>query len=613
MEANIKDLKDSFKVGYEAYQDSRNESNETWDLYHNRHYTSEQLAILEARGQPAETFNVVKMFARMLVGYYSTVVNTVIAAPRHMDDTTTAAALNATIDKVFELNDFDTEGDKIKLGGLLSGLLISYTDVEDTGERDAFNRPINQVVCHHVPDAQVVLDPSSTADDYSDARWLHRFKWMTEDAVAKAFGKEALEKLQAYDNYLDIDEAEFDANFTSPFSGYYRIFDNYLVVHTVLVDSDGERWSCFWSGDELLEKKLITYKKTKWHYRVQRLHDSEKKEYYGVFRDIKESQHALNQAILKIQQMVNSSKAFVETGSVDDIASFTAMYNRVNAVIPVKSLKGIRIEQLAKEVQDQYIIIDSALNRIQRVLGINESFLGQAFASDSGRKVKLQQNQTIMSLRYFTQRIESFYKKLGWDVAHLIQQYYTATYVFNCMDPVVGDSWMELNKPISKPTGEIDQLTGEPIMVPVLLPMFDPASGMPMEDEDGNIILAPVPEPGTEIAFTRFEIRMESNAYNDEDEKAQLMLESVMSGQIGQVLSQANPADYLRVAALILKSTKTKYSPAISAIIEKTAAQLGGDVETSSAIQNRGASQQQPQQGPMSRSLKLPTNTNEGA
>ena len=104
MKATIQDCKDTFKIGYETYNASRKEANEAWNLYHNRHYTYDQLAVLENRGQPKETFNVVKMFARMLVGYYSTVVNTVVVRPRNPRDVTTATVLNDTINFILEQN-----------------------------------------------------------------------------------------------------------------------------------------------------------------------------------------------------------------------------------------------------------------------------------------------------------------------------------------------------------------------------------------------------------------------------------------------------------------------------------------------------------------------------
>lgn len=610
MKANLDDLKDSFKVGYEAYEASRKESNGIWDLYHNRHYTQEQLDILERRGQPAETFNVVKLFARMLVGYYSTIVNTVIASPVNPRDIDNAALLNDVIDSVFADNRFDILGDQIKLGGLVSGVLSCETTVEDTGARDRFGRPINRINYEYVNDAEFVFDPASTKDDYSDARFLHRFKWLSEDAIIKAYGKVAKNRLDAYYNYLNIDEADFDFTNNSGYSGNYRVFNNYLIVHSVMEDENGERWSCHWSEGVMLKKSKITNQETRWPYRIQFLHSSNVKEYYGIFREVAESQRAINQALLKLQLMVNSEKAFVEEGAVDNIEDFTTNFNRVNAVIEVKELRGIKIEQMSREILDQYTVIDKALDRVQRVLGVNDSFLGMAYASDSGRKVKLQQSATIMSLRYITARIESFYRSVGEDTAKLIRQYYTANQIVMVVDEVVGNRWVEMNKPMMEHTGAVG-MDGQPEMRPVLLPEVDPASGEILEDEAGNIVLAPVNELETELRDMHFTIRIDASAYNDEDEKAQLLLETVMSGQVGQMMSQVNPAGFFAMSALAMKSMKTKYSPDIVAVLNQTAQMLGGDPEANAAA---AQAQQGGQQGgqPMSKALKLPQNTNEG-
>lgn len=624
MKCKIQDIQDAFKIGYEAYKASRAEAEEVWDLYHNRHYSFEQLAILENRGQPKETFNIVKMFARMLVGYYSTVVNTAVARPRHPRDVTTATVLTDTINYVFEQNRMDIEGDQMKLGGLISGIMCAYEEVYDTGDRDQFGRPINGIKLHHVPDYEIVLDPNSVLDDYSDAAYLHRFRWMTEDAVVKLFGKRVKEKLDPYYNFTDASEADFDHRFsTSPssyssnnsyydgsYAGYYRVHDNYLIVHTVMEDDAGDRWSVFWHGDIILRKTKITFKKARWPYRVQKLHSSDKSEFYGIFREVVESQKAINQALLQIQLMSNTTKVFVEEGSVEDIDEFKTAVNRVNGVIPVLKLGGIRVDQMTKEVLDQYTIIDRALDRVQRVLGINDSFLGMAYASDSGRKVKLQQSATIMSLRYITARIESFYKSLAIDVAYLAQQYFRANQFLLLTDAMTGERWVELNKPITMPTGEVDDM-GQPVQQPILLEVLDPGSREPMEDDEGNILLAPVSEEGTDFEFTDFNIRVESVAYNDEDEKGQLMLESVMSGNIGQMLSQVNPAGFFKVSALAMKTMGTKYSPQISQIMEETANMLSQDpaAQQSASMMAQGTPNASSQ---MSSALKLPTNTNEG-
>ena len=610
MKATIQDLQDTFEIGYRAYEPSRKETREVMDLYHNRHFTAEQLSVLEERGQPPETFNVVKMFSRMLVGYFSTIVNTVTATPVNPRDATVAGLMNDTIKAVFEENRFDMIGDEIKLHGILSGVLCCETHPVTTGQLDQFGRPIHRIEHNYVSSTELVLDPSHTKDDYSDAMYLHRFRWLHEDRVARIFGADKLNDLTAYYNNLNIDEAEYDYNNPSGQQvGRYKLHNNYLVVHSVLEDSDGKRWSCFWSGDVMLEKIDITHRLTRWPYRVQILHQSDVTEHYGLFREVVPSQHAINQAVIKLQQLVNTEKVYVEEGAVNDTDAFAVAVARVNAVVPVLSLKGIKVEKASNEVQEQYYIINNALDRIQKVLGINDSFLGMAFASDSGRKVKLQQNATIMSLRYVVARIESFYRSLGEDTANLIKQYFTAHQMLMVADEVLGERWVELNKPMEKFSGRFDQ-QGQPVMEPILEPVINPDDGEYLE-RDGNIIYAPVNEMETELAYLEFKVRITSAAFNDEDERAQLLLETVMSGQVGGMMSQVNPAGFFKMAALAMKSMKTKYTPDIVEVLNETAQALGGNPEANQqaaavAQGNPGQSQQ-----PKSRALKLPANTNE--
>jgi hypothetical protein len=614
MKTDLETLKDSFHMGYEAYWESRVEADEIWNMYHNRQWTQDQLAILENRGQPKETFNIIKLFARMLVGYYSTVVNTVRAEPTQNNDQTIASLMTDTINAVFNQNRMATEGDEVKLCGMIAGLMAAQVTPVFTGKRDTFNRPIYRIDINQVYDHELVLDPMSKDRNYEDARFLHRFKWVPAETIRKVWGQAKLDKLTEYHNFLEVEEAEFEYSHGDQFQGRYRVFDNYLIVHTVIEDDDGKRWNIFWSDGVELERKEITYKEVKWPYRVVKLHSSSYTEYYGIFREVKESQKAINQALVKLQLMVNTQKAFVEsTALAGDINDFTDAFNRVNGVIQVKSLKGVKVENLAREALEQYAVIDRAFDRIQRILSVNDSFLGMAYASDSGRKVKLQQNATVMALRYLTVRIEAFYELLGKDVVNLVKQYFTANQVLRLSDEIVGRRYIELNKPMMVWSGQMDE-TGQPIMRPIYEQVYNPETNEPETDDEGNLVFAPVPEEGTEIAFTDFDITIESVAYNDEDERTQLMLEQVMSGNVGQMMSQINPAGFFRMSALMLRTFKTKYSPEVSRILQETAQMLGGNPQMEDAAamiaQNTG---QGDNRGSNSQSLKLPTNTNEEA
>lgn len=610
MKIDIETLQDTFKIGYEAFLSSREEGQEVVNFFHNRQYTQSQLSTLENRGQPKETFNVIKLFGRLILGYYSTVVNTIKVSPVQYEDILNASLLNDIIDYEMRTNQFETEGDKVKLDGLLQGLMVTYLEVTNLPQKDRFGRTLKKLRLSHVPASECVLDPLSVLEDYSDARFIHRFKWLSEDQVLNTFKdnpeiKKIIERLHAYDNHLDIDEAEFTFKYNEQFDGYYKKYDNYLVVHTVIKDNEDKVWSIYWAADEILWKEEVTYREVTFPYRVHKIHTSDRAEYYGLFREVLESQKAINQALLKIQLMVNTQKAFVEDGGVENIEEFTDQFNRVNAVIPVKKLQKIKIENLTREVLDQYTVIDKAFDRIQRVLGVNDSFLGMAFASDSGRKVKLQQNATTMSLRYISVRIEQFYRLLGWDMVNLIKQYYTAEQALRITDESVGERWVQVNKPMTMWTGEFDE-QGQPIMDFVFEEVLDPASGEPVVDENGNILIAPIPEKETEIAFTNVDLSIDTVIYNDEDEKNQLMLESILQGNIGTMLSQANPAGYFKAAALAVRSIRSKHSLNISDTLEQTAAMIAQS-QGMIAGPNIPTADDQPGRT----DTKLPQNTNE--
>lgn len=607
MKITIENLQDTFKYGYEQFEDSREEAAEVTNLYHNRQYTADQTSTLDNRGQPKETFNVIKLFARMLLGYYSTVVNTVTANPVQRGDIDTALLMSDILKSIFHTSSFNTVGDKIKLSGLLAGLMIAFKEPVKTGRVDQFGRPIYKIVLTHVPDNEVVIDPSSNNDDYSDAGWIHRFKWVLEDKVLATFGQAAMDKLEAYHNHVDQRDSEFTVNYTDRFVGKYKVFDNYLIIHTNMVDDKGAIWSVFWSGNVILRKTKLT--SSKFSYRVYKVHTSDKAEYYGLFREVVETQKAINQALIKFQLLVNTQKIFVQDGAVVDIDEFTTAVNRVSGIISVASLQGIKVQDLSRDALEQYVVIDKAFDRLQRILGINDSFLGNAFASDSGRKVKLQQGASIMSLRYLTGRIEQFYRLLGEDTAELVQRYYTAHQAIRIADEMVGSRWIELNKPLEAWSGEFDP-DGNPIMEVQYEQVIDPEAGDPLI-VDGNVIIAPIPETGSEISFTELDIEITSVSYNDQDEKNQLMLETTLSGNIGSLLSQVNPAGFFQAAALSVQLMQTKNSTEISEILTNTAKMLSGDKQASAnasalAAGSSDASSQ------LSSQLKLPQNTNEG-
>lgn len=565
MKTDINTIKDTFKIGYEVYEESYDNAQEVVDLLHNRHYTAGQKAILSDRGQPKETFNVIRMFTRMTIGYFSTVVNTIKTKPVQYEDIPRSAMATDIIQSVLRDNSWDRIKEHLEEDAVVPGLSCVYYNVEETGKQDRNGLPLYRITIEQVPYKQIIKDPLSTLEDYSDARFIHRWKWVSEEAVRSMFGKQKTEKLEAYYNDTEQPAADFDKSYTGQFVGKFKMHDNYLIIHSVIVDDKGDKWSIYWCGDTELSRKKLVYKYLNFPYRVFQTIKSDRAEFFGMFEDVKESQKAIDQALLQIQLLANTNKAIVEKNSVEDMETFKETFSRVNDIVEVKDLSGINIINLSGDVIVQYNIINNALDRIQKVLGINDSFLGTAQASDSGRKVKLQQNSTIVAMRYLTGLLEYMFGKIGEDILSLVRQYYTANQILRVSDERLGDRWLELNTQLDMPTGKLlpdGEIEFEPLFSEKVL-------------EDGTIESSPVIDPDTDVGLMEMDIEVTTSAYNETDDMERMMLESMLQGPTGQALLNTNPAGYFKIAGLNVKALKARHSEEVAEIINQTAEMLG--------------------------------------
>ena len=107
--------------------------------------------------------------------------------------------------------------------------------------------------------------------------------------------------------------------------------------------------------------------------------------------------------------------------------------------------------------------------------------------------------------------------------------------------------------------------------------VVNPENNEPIVAEDGSIVMAPIPTADTEIAFTKADIEVDTVAYNDEDERNQVMLEQFINGPIGNMLSQVNPVGYFKAGELAIRNIKSKYSLEIGNILNETVQMLGGN------------------------------------
>ena len=433
---------------------------------------------------------------------------------------------------------------------------------EKLKKKDEFGTEQAKIDVKYIPWDEIGLDPMHKEDDYSDARYIHRWKWVPEEELIRQYGMEKVKKLYEDQNTENISGFDLVSKFNGAFVGRYNYYHNYLVIETQYKDENDNIHSCVWSHDTILEKINQSHVE-RLEYRPILLESSEQAEYYGAMRELKETQKAINQALIQIQLLVNTNKVYVQEGAVDNFEEFRQQFDRVNAILKVNDVTGIKIENLSGDMIAQYKIIDAALERAQKITGMNDAFLGFAGSSASGRQVKLQQNSAVVALRYLTETLEFSYTELAESILQSAKVYFKAHQFLRLTDKKTGERWSELNKPLMLPNER-----GEEEVV-----YYD---DFEWDEETNEIRLSPVIDPNTSLEDLEYDLNITTAVYNDTDDIERLTLESILSGPAGQTLRNVSPGDYLEISGMHIQSLKGRNTEEISQIFYRNAQKLTG-------------------------------------
>lgn len=557
MKTDLDTIRESFEQWYEAYDDSYRRADEVVRMSKGKMYTQEQLSILRDRGQPAEHFNIIALFNRSLQGYFSSVVNTMHAKSVGTNNVETANTINLGIDYTLRMNDWEIMKDRIQISNYNAGIMnIGYKMV--ARGTDKYGRQKNEIELEYIPYYEIIRDPKSRKMDYSDSRGIHRFRWIHEDEMAILFPNYDTSKLNPFSNETGVESADFSYLYNDRFVGRFHISDEYLVVHSCIVNNKGVTEEVWWCGDNELKRQNLDFDSLKFPYRSLMLNpEDEEASFFGIYSDVSESQKAINQALLQIQMLANGSKVLVENQSVEDLEEFETQWARVNSVIPIAKLAGVQVIEFSRDIANQYMIIDKALSRIQQVLHVNDAFLGQAYSQDSGKKVALQKNSAMMALRYLGVSFDMMYRYIGLDIIYLMRQYMTAEVeIENERSTGLEGEWKSINTPM------MDETTGQPMSMTTL-------------NQQGKLEKELINDPTTSFIFDRMDLKIESIPYDTDDSADKLMLEQTIAGPAGNLLMNANPGEFLKTVSLLTREYRTKNSSKVADQLDMIAQKMG--------------------------------------
>ena len=599
---------------FECYRDSYQDAFNIHEYYHGRQLSAKRIENMNQSKIPHLYENNIKKFANLIGGNFKTVVNTVKITAQRREDVLHASILNSLVNWDFRRNSFDTDqGQEVILQGILTGLFIVMRMPVDTGERDEFGRPKYGNVIEPVPVYDIILDPNSSKFDYSDAEWVMRTQWLSENQLRKSFpnlSEDDIAGLPRGGNSIGGDTASDIDTYTN--NTYDSLncgnSDKFHLVHTIIVDGETEDengskidkvWSIYWCGDVEVERKEVSYREVKFPYQIFKLHNEDTEyEFYGLFRDSIGHQDAINNAFLALHRLIGTGKKLVGPKAFKDLNQANREFTNPNNMF-VQAEKMDEVVDLVSQadVNHQISTIEFHRRSIESQLGINPAFLGVAAASDSGRKVEIQRQSTVTALNRTESRVQQFYRQLARDLCHFISQYYTFHDIQNVADADTADEFIEINRPVellvdsrTNQTIDIQQtpqgviLNGELVgddVIQELLPYIttmkvfekarDPASGKEILDDDGRNVYAPIPTSGTEIRYFKHNIIVDTAIYDNEKEIAMQLAQNVFNSTGGQLLAQTDPRAFMLAFAELTRGLKTKATNKVADVLEAAA------------------------------------------
>ena len=580
MPYKIEELQAQCQHSITCYEDSYEEARTAHDYYHGRHWGVDEYTQLIEKRIPPMYINMFRKLSDRLVGHLGTVVNTVRIIPQQRQDVALAEILNTLVNYTFRSNSFDTEeGQDIQLQGLLTGLFCCTCMPVATGQQDEFGRDKYQIEMKMVPVYDIILDPASKELDYSDARYIHRSLWLTEEQLLEEFPNVDVGKLSigvsSTGSSYDLHYRYNKTNTGNPCSTMYN------VIHSCVQDVKGKRESIYWCGGEEIERTEITYNRNKFPYVIHKVHrEDTANEFYGAFRDAIPHQQAINHAMISLHQIINTQKKFIGKNAVKDIDQFTKdLASPGVSAIPVEQLDQIIDAIKPGAAQEQLSIIRFHIEQLESQLGINDAFLGVANASDSGRKVEIQRQSTVTSLKTTERRTQQFTRNIARSVCNIIGQYFTFSDAYNIAEPGTVDRWVEINKPVliikrDDNGNPILDENNQPIWNYSFEEVRDPGSNKTMEDEDGNALYAPVVAYESEIRNFDSDIKVDTTIYNNEKEAAAELANTLLNSAAGQILKEVAPGAYLLAISELSRGLKTVATDKVADLMENIGNQM---------------------------------------
>ena len=570
----LREIQEQWDRSASVYRESLMEAATVNRYLDGKHFSPETLAEIRKSKRIPEKYNLVLRISLLLEGYFAKTVTTALAKAVRPDETVTALVHNEDFKYTQRNSNWESTRKELVRDLITTGLCAASYTVIPTERKDDLGRVVNKLRIDWIPSHQVLPDHRAKRHNMDDAKFLHYWDYMSYSECVDEFGEEDTMQMKLM-NEAGTDETDDLTDVTdtgilgtNEDTLYWKDGQSFFIVRSYQKDKFGNISVVYWHGDMLLKEVKLPIK-TFPIVVIPLMRRKANRRYFTPLFDILPSQDAINQALLAFQKLIDTERIVVDKKAVPDknLKDFVKKAKTIGEVLHVNTLGGIKIEYLSNQAQAHISKMYTSIQLIMETIGINEAFLGESKAGDSGRKFEGQRASSENTLDYIFTPINLLYEELLRTNIHLAGIYRQATEQVRFVDDLNQERWVQINEPFQMPTGEIDPMTGQPETQPVRGEVYD--------EQKGEWGIVYVNEKGSSLDAIDVEVEIHTAPYEDTDAIETAFLESILNGMGGQLLAQTQPGAVFYLYSILTKNLRTRDSERISMLFKQISQQLG--------------------------------------
>lgn len=439
-----------FEEAEEATQEARSRSERDRDYYDGKQWTSEEVATLKARGQPAIAFNVIKSRVEFLLGLEKQQRRDPKAYYRNDPDQPAADAFTAGLRYAADSADFPAKRSRAWKNMVVEG----YGGVELYAAPDAIDYALKINV---IPWDRIVYDPHSAQEDFSDARYLGQVLWMDLEEAVEKYGEQARAILE---NTLTEGSRAGETYDDRPKWSIWSDPKRKRVRVVSLWHKEAGRWQ--WC--EFTKAGELSYGESPYQTKdgeslcpliLESAHIDRENNRYGEVRHLVDPQDEVNKRRSKALHQSVSRGVVADHGAVEDVGKTRKELARPDFYVEVMPGAKFEVVDGIQLAAGQAALLNDAMSYIAQA-GPNSALLGKGTEDQSGRAIEAQQAGGMVEMGDLLDALRRFDQRVFQMLANMMQQFWTAERWIRVTDDELSPQAVGLN------VAEVDEY-GNPV------------------------------------------------------------------------------------------------------------------------------------------------------